>query len=159
LALLAGRAADLAKTYERLEESAFRHSKRLSGLERARSRRCWPRTQGGRIAALFGRPRTLDSGVWGRHLKLGAIRRAFPGMPGGRADKLAEERLGTVGARVELRVVLGGDEERVVGKLDHLDQALVGGGAAADQALVFEPATQLVVDLVTVAVALVDDRL
>ena len=47
----------------------------------------------------------------------------------------------------------------MVGQLDDLDQALVGRGAARDQALVLEPAAQLVVDLVAVAVALVDHGL
>ena len=83
----------------------------------------------------------------------------FAGVGRGRPDELAEERLGPVRAGVELGVELRGDEERVVGQLDHLDQAPVGGGAAGDQALVFEPVPQLDVDLVAVAVAFVDHLL
>src|SRR5690349_11051822 len=75
--------------------------------------------------------------------QLGAVRGPGAGVVGGGADELAEERLGAVGPRVELRVELGGDEERVVGQLDHLDKALVGRGAAADQALVLEPPAKL----------------
>ena len=45
------------------------------------------------------------------------------------------------------------------GQLDHLDQAVVRRGAAAHQAGVLEPAPQQVVDLVAVAVALVDHGL
>ena len=44
-------------------------------------------------------------------------------------------------------------------QLDRLDEPLVRRGARADQAGRLEPAAQLVVDLVAVAVALVDDRL
>jgi hypothetical protein len=47
-----------------------------------------------------------------------------------RADELAEQRLGPGGAGLELGVELGGDEEGVIGELDHLNQALVGRGAA-----------------------------
>ena len=90
---------------------------------------------------------------------LAAVGGVFAGVGGGGADELAEERLGPVRARVELGVELGGDEEGVVGQLDHLDQALVGRGAAGDQALVLELAPQEHVHLVTVTVALVDDAL
>ena len=61
---------------------------------------------------------------------LGRRRRRRLGRPLCRgADEVAEERLGARGARVELGVELRGDEERVVGQLDDLDQALVGRGA------------------------------
>ena len=63
-------------------------------------------------------------------------------------DKASEERLGPVRPRVELGVELGGNEKGVIGQLDHLDQSLVGRGAAADQALILEPAAELVVDLI-----------
>src|SRR6478736_1374085 len=101
----------------------------------------------------------LDAFLFGRRLDLAAVDRARARLAGSGADELTEERLWAVGPGVELRVVLGGDEERMVVQLDHLDQALVRRGAAADQTLVFEPAPQLVVHLVTVAVALVDDGL
>src|SRR6187551_3125607 len=45
---------------------------------------------------------------------------------GSSADELTEEWLGTVRTGIELGVELRGDEERVVGQLDHLDQALIG---------------------------------
>ena len=48
--------------------------------------------------------------------------------------KLAEQRRGALGAGLELGVELGGDEERVVVELDHLDEALVGRGARDAQA-------------------------
>src|SRR4051794_4244270 len=76
-----------------------------------------------------------------------------------RAHELAEQRLRTLRARLELRVVLRGDEERVVGMLDHLDEAVVRRGAAAHEAGVLEPAAQVVVHLVAVTVALVDHLL
>ena len=76
-----------------------------------------------------------------------------------RAHELAEQRLGARGPRVELGVELGGDEEGVVGELDDLDQPLVRRGPAGHEALVLEPAPKQVVDLVTMAVALVDHRL
>ena len=78
--------------------------------------------------------------------------------PGG-ADELAEQRRRAVRARLELRVVLAGDEERVVGELDHLDEPLVRRGAGDDQPGGLEPLAEEVVDLVAMAVALVDDRL
>src|SRR5215207_8802122 len=87
------------------------------------------------------------------------VRPARPGEAMGRADELAEQRCRSVRARLELRVVLRRDEERMVGQLDDLDEALVGCGARHDQARRLEPAAQEVVDLVAMAVALVDDRL
>src|ERR1700728_14875 len=44
----------------------------------------------------------------------------------GCADELPEERVGTVGAALELRVRLGPDPERMARQLDELDEALVG---------------------------------
>src|SRR5690349_3604619 len=102
---------------------------------------------------LMGNRRTLGL----RQLR--AFRRPLAGLARRGADELAEERLGAIRPRVELGVELGGDEEGVIWQLDHLDQPLVGRGSAADQALVFEPAAQLVVHLVAMAVALVDDGL
>src|SRR5688500_17135070 len=76
-----------------------------------------------------------------------------------RAHELAEQRRRAVRARLELGVVLRVDEERVVVDLDHLDEALVRRGARDDQPGGLEPAAQEVVDLVAVAVALVDHGL
>ncbi len=90
--------------------------------------------------------------------ELATVGPRFARVLGGGADELAEHRLGPVGARVELRMELGGDEERVVGQLDHLDQAPVGGRAAGDQALAVRAGVRRKqVDLVAMAVALVDD--
>ena len=75
------------------------------------------------------------------------------------AHELAEERLRAQRARLELGVVLGGDEERVVGQLDDLDQAVVGRGAAEHEPGVLQALAQVVVDLVAVAMALVDHGL
>jgi hypothetical protein len=44
----------------------------------------------------------------------------------GRADQLAEQRVGPVGPALELGVRLGTDPERVAGQLDELDQPIVG---------------------------------
>ena len=79
--------------------------------------------------------------------------------PAGGTDELAEQRLRARRARVELGVELRGDEERVVRQLDDLDEALVRRGAAHHEPLVLDPATEHVVDLVAMAVALVDDGL
>ena len=48
-------------------------------------------------------------------------------VPSAAPDELAEQRRRTLGTRLELRVVLRGDEERmhVARQLDHLDQPLV----------------------------------
>ena len=76
-----------------------------------------------------------------------------------RAHEVPEQRLRAQRAGLELGVVLRGDEERVVGQLDDLHQAVVRRGAAADEARLLQPLAQVVVDLVAVAVALVDHRL
>src|SRR4051794_3847504 len=47
----------------------------------------------------------------------------------------------------------------MVGKLHRLDQTIVRGGTRADETLVLQPLAQVVVDLVAVAMTLVDDRL
>ena len=78
-----------------------------------------------------------------------------------RADELAEQRRRALGARLELGVVLRGDEERVLvgGSSIASTSRSSGRGARADQPGGLEPPAQMVVDLVAVAVALVDDRL
>ena len=67
--------------------------------------------------------------------------------------------MGPVGPALELGVGLGGDEERVhrPGQLDELDEAVVGRGARAAQPALLQPAAVAGVELVAVAVALVDD--
>src|SRR5918997_5930875 len=59
-------------------------------------------------------------------------------------------------AALELRVELAADKERVVPKLGYLDEPSVGGGAGEDHPRVGEGVPVAVVDLVAVAVALVD---
>src|ERR1039458_8761372 len=63
------------------------------------------------------------------------------------------------GAGLELRMELGCDEERVIVKLDHLHQALIGRGSRDAQTRALQAFAQKVVDLIAVAVALVDDGL
>ena len=66
---------------------------------------------------------------------------------------------GLVGAALELGVGLAGDEEGMVGQLDHLHQALVGGEARNHETAFHKRVAIGVVHLVAVAVALVDDGL
>src|SRR4029079_11417006 len=77
----------------------------------------------------------------------------------GGADEVAEERRGPRRARFELGVVLARDEPRVVGELDHLDEAALLECAGNDQACLDKLWPEGVVHLVAVAVALVNDRL
>ena len=90
---------------------------------------------------------------------VGGLRQALLRAAQRGADELAEQRRRAVRARLELGVVLRGHEERVVVDLDDLDQALVRRGARDHQPRGLEPAAQEVVDLVAVAVALVDHGL
>ena len=76
-----------------------------------------------------------------------------------RADELAEERRRPRRPRLELRVELAGDEPRVIGQLDDLDEPALLERARDDEAGVDELLAVVVVDLVAVPVALVDDRL
>ncbi len=72
-----------------------------------------------------------------------------------------EQRRRPLGARLELRVVLRRDEERVdvPRQLDRLDQPLVWRRARAHEPGRLEPPAQVVVDLIAMTVALVHDRL
>ena len=71
-------------------------------------------------------------------------------------DEVPEQRVGTVGTALELGVELARDEPRVIGQLDDLHQLAVRGLARAHQTCIFEAGTEARVDLVTVAVAFVD---
>ena len=82
-------------------------------------------------------------------------RSAFRSGQGG-GDEAAEQRVGPVGPALELRVGLGAHPERVAGQLDELDQPVVGRGPRAHQAGLLQPGPVAGVDLVAVAVALVD---
>src|SRR5690349_21009400 len=75
------------------------------------------------------------------------------------ADELAEERRRTGWARLELRMELAGHEPRVVGELDDLDEPPLLERAGDHEPALDEPRAEVVVDLVAVAVTLVDHRL
>ena len=77
----------------------------------------------------------------------------------GGADELAEERRGPGRPRLELRVELAGDEPRVVGELDDLDEPALLERPRDDEPRVDDLLAVVVVHLVAVAVPLVDDRL
>src|SRR5207249_10822812 len=78
---------------------------------------------------------------------------------GSGADELAEERRRACRARLELRMELARDEPRMVGQLDDLDETPLVDGARDDEPRLHEPRPEMVVDLVAVAVTLVEDRL
>src|SRR5256714_6263393 len=130
------------------------------------------------------RPPTVDWSIWypigtqidqqaarrslGRRLRLGLVPRlgrdlggAARSALGRRPHELSEQRRRAIGARLELGMELGRHEERVdvARKLGHLDQPVVRRRARAHEPGGLEPLAQEVVDLVAVAVALVDDRL
>src|SRR5262249_34673558 len=87
--------------------------------------------------------------------------RAPSGAVASRGDERREQRVGTVGTALELRMRLRGDEERVQGRLQlhELDETVVGGRSRADHAGILERAAVPVVELVAVPVTLVDDLL
>src|SRR5882762_9553301 len=101
-----------------------------------------------------------------------AIARFYVGLGRGRADggtlaragkcgtdEVAEEGRGPRRTRLELRMELARDEPRMVGQLDDLDQAAFLERSGDHQASLRERRPIVVVDLVTVPVALVHDRL
>src|SRR3954453_3728651 len=88
-----------------------------------------------------------------------ALGRALAGALERGGHEIAEERLRAKRPRLELRVELRGDEERVVRQLDDLHEPLVRRGARAHEAGLLEPLAQVVVHLVAVSMALVDHRL
>src|SRR3989454_6949500 len=71
-------------------------------------------------------------------------------------DERRKERMAAAGRRREFGVELAADEPRVRWQLDHLAQLLALGEAGNAQALVLQSLHVLVIDLVAVAVALVD---
>ena len=71
-------------------------------------------------------------------------------------DKALEQRVGAVRAALELGVELGTQVEVTARNLDSLDQAAVRAGACNDQALFLKLGAELVVELIAVAMALVD---
>src|SRR3954447_3243842 len=77
----------------------------------------------------------------------------------GGTDEVAEEGRGPRRARLELGVVLAGDEPGMVGELDHLDEAALLERARDHETCLDELWPEGVVDLVAVAMALVDDAL
>src|SRR6266853_934024 len=71
-------------------------------------------------------------------------------------DECGEERMPAARGRGEFRVELAADEPRMRRQLDHLAQLLALGDAGNPQALVLQSLHVLIVDLVAVAVALVN---
>ena len=71
-------------------------------------------------------------------------------------NEVTEQGVWPVGTALEFGMELTGDEPRVVGQLDDLDQLAVRRLARADETRVFESRAQPRVDLVTVSVAFVD---
>src|SRR5712664_1182136 len=71
-------------------------------------------------------------------------------------DECGEERMAAARGRGEFRVELAADEPRMRRQLDHLAQLLALGDAGNAQAFVLQSLHVLIVDLVAVAVALVN---
>ena len=65
----------------------------------------------------------------------------------------------TVRSGFQLRMRLGGNEERMIRDLDHLHDSAVRGNAGEHHAVIAQCLPVIVVDLVAVSVALVDDFL
>ena len=74
-----------------------------------------------------------------------------------RANKFAEERLGSRGLRLELRMVLHRHEPRVTAQLDNLDQLAVGTEADGDEIMIDEVLPVAIVEFVAMPVTLMDD--
>src|SRR2546422_460958 len=67
-----------------------------------------------------------------------------------RLDEGGEERVGLPRPGAELGMELPGDEPRVIGQLDDLDELLLGPDARHAQTVLLEPLEVFVVDLVPV---------
>ena len=65
----------------------------------------------------------------------------------------------TIWSGFQLRMRLGGNEERMIRDLDHLHDSAVRGNAGEHHAVIAQCLPVIVVDLVAVSVALVDDFL
>src|SRR4051794_5329480 len=85
--------------------------------------------------------------------------RAFAGADKRGADEIAEQRCRPSRPRLELRMELTSDEPRMLRQLDDLDEATFLECASDDETAVDERGPVVVVDLVAVTMALVDDRL
>src|SRR5438034_3471452 len=88
-----------------------------------------------------------------------ADRRAVVGARERGADELPEERRRPRRARLELRVELAGHEPGMVGELDDLDEPTLLERSGHSEPRVDQRRAVVVVDLVAVAVSLVDDGL
>src|ERR1700720_19255 len=88
-----------------------------------------------------------------------ASRSRAPLMVEGRLDEGGEERVRLPGAREELGMELTGHEPRVIGQLDDLHELLLGPDAGDAQPVLLELGQIVVVDLVAMAVALLDQSL
>src|SRR5262245_32067538 len=76
-----------------------------------------------------------------------------------RLNEAVEERVRLPRARAELGVELPGDEPRMVGQLDDLDELLLRPDPGDLESALLERVQVVVVDLVAVPVALADDPL
>src|SRR2546422_5363377 len=74
-------------------------------------------------------------------------------------DEAGEEWVRIPGPRAELGVELPGHEVRVLGNLDDLDELLLGPNPRDAEPMLLEPVDVVVVDLVPVAVPLLNDPL
>ena len=71
-------------------------------------------------------------------------------------DEVAEQRMRIVRAGLELRMSLRSHKPRMILDLDHLDQAVIRQGTGDDQSLLREFLTVFVVELITMAMTLLD---
>ena len=78
-------------------------------------------------------------------------------MAQGGCDKACEEGMRLKGFAFELWVVLHADEPGMVFQLNYLHQVLVGLGSSHDHSLLREKLAVLVIELIAVAVSLIDE--
>ena len=74
-------------------------------------------------------------------------------------DEAFKQRVRAVGPGFQLRMALGSDKERMVRKLDHLNDPSVRRNSGEQHAVVTQYLTVIVIYLVAVTVALMDDFL
>src|SRR5712691_10433412 len=74
------------------------------------------------------------------------------------SDEAFEQRVRLVRLALEFRVELAGDKERMIFQLDYFDQLSIRGKPAEDEPGLFKALAVGVVELVAMAVALVDEE-
>src|SRR5712664_3110376 len=126
---------------------------RWRGRAQARARRA-PGTRGSPFSAapIFG---VLGSFGLFEQLRGAELHLVDAALQEGCTDEVAEQRVGAVRSRAELRVELARDEPRMVGQLDDLHQSTIGRHPAEHHPRLAERFAVLVVELEAVAVALV----